>query len=158
MSRRGCDREKDVLGALLRDQWTEPLRRHLETCENCREMAAVSTWLRGVAREEVLGAPVPEASRIWWKAQLVQRVEGKQGLVRRAIQPIVLVERLATFVIAVALSVWAWSHRGSVTARIADTGLVDFRADPVTLAIALVGLLAIGSLATLHTIGWLREP
>ena len=90
-----CAREADVLEAVLRQQldldrpddagWRdegEDLRRHVEQCEICADVAAVASLLREdrqVARHDVR---VPAAGQVWWRAAVRARLDGAHAAAR----------------------------------------------------------------------------
>lgn len=91
-----CDREQDVVNAMVSARWGsawgEELRRHAATCEACSEVAlACQAFQQEVelARAEP-GQTLPSAGLIWWKAQLAARRAAEY----RAALPILWVERL----------------------------------------------------------------
>ena len=111
-----CDREQEVLDALRSGRWAsawgEEIRQHVANCPVCAEVALVAREFQleaDLARAELRqpGAGLPSAGLVWWKAQLATRRAAEQ----RAAEPIVLVERLACVLGAVAtlgLGVWQW--------------------------------------------------
>ena len=90
-----CAREADVLEAVLRRQldldrpdeagWldsVEDLRRHVEQCEICADVAAVASLLREdreIARHDV---QVPAAGQVWWRAAVRARLDGAHAAAR----------------------------------------------------------------------------
>ena len=120
-----CDREQAVLDALRSGRWTsvwgDDLRQHAAGCAVCAEVAAVAQeFLREAelaqAELEPPGARLPSAGLLWWKAQLATR----RAAQRRAVEPIVWVERIAyalsaVVVLGFCVSQWprisAWLHR-----------------------------------------------
>ena len=90
---RECPREREVLESVLRGERTTNLTAHVAGCADCREIVAVSTWLQGVARES-LAVGLPRAERLWWRAQVERRLEGRRRLAERAARPIRWFERV----------------------------------------------------------------
>ena len=90
-----CAREADVLEAVLRRQldldrpdeagWldgVEDLRRHVEQCETCADVAAVALLFREdreIARHDVR---VPAAGQVWWRAAVRARLDGAHAAAR----------------------------------------------------------------------------
>lgn len=111
-----CDREQEVLDALRSGRWAsvwgEEIRQHAADCAVCAEVALVAQEFQReeeLARAELqqLGAGLPSAGLVWWKAQLAARRAAEQ----RAAEPVLLVERLAYALAALAvlgLGVWQW--------------------------------------------------
>ncbi|MGH9433797.1 MAG: hypothetical protein ACRD3T_19885 [Terriglobia bacterium] len=105
-----CDREQEVVNALVSGRWTsawgEEIRQHAATCSVCREVAFVAEALRAEA-EAADHVRLPGAGLVWWKAQLAARRAAEE----RAAQPITLVERAAQALSALAafgLVAWQW--------------------------------------------------
>ena len=138
---RECPRERDALGAVLAGRASAELERHVATCADCREVVAVSTWLRGVARE-VAPESLPGADRVWWRAQVERRLEGRRALAERAARPIRWFERGAAAAIAVALA-WVLRAYAFAPANAALTSL----ADPAALGALTAGLMTVAWLA-----------
>jgi len=134
---RECPREREALAAVVAGRWPPDLERHVATCAECREVVAVSTWLRGVARETVVGS-LPQADRVWWRAQVERRLEQRRELVERAARPIRWFERGAAAAIAMTVAGILWWH-GAPTAGAALVLL----SDPATLAGLTAALLAV---------------
>ena len=90
-----CPREAEVLEAVLRhhfDPWRpddagwlnggEDLRRHVEQCEICADVATVASLLREdreAARHDV---QVPAAGQVWWRAAVRARLDGAHAAAR----------------------------------------------------------------------------
>ncbi|MGH9351987.1 MAG: hypothetical protein ACRD2G_07495 [Terriglobia bacterium] len=96
MKATSCDREIEVLGAIQSGHWLEAsdpdLRAHAAGCPVCAEVALVACAL--LEADVWSGAeihPLPQASLVWWKAQLRARREA----VERASEPIAIFERVA---------------------------------------------------------------
>ncbi len=127
-----CQFEAEVLGAVVEGRWPEGvesgLRTHAATCPTCSETAAVAGAI-GAAREEARrNASVPDAGRVWWRAQLRMRREAA----RAAGRPIT-VTQVISFACAAGLvgacfgatSSWFQSVLGGIGAAI---GGLDFYA------------------------------
>jgi len=78
-----CQFEADVLAAVLQSRWPEQvdagLRAHVETCGICSEVAAVAGAFDGDSDGLRASAAVPDASRVWWRAQLRARREAVEA-------------------------------------------------------------------------------
>ena len=90
-----CQFEAEALGAVLEGRWPDgadpALRAHAAQCPICAETAAVAGAI-GAAREETREqAPIPDAGRVWWRAQLRMRREAA----RAAGRPITAAQVLA---------------------------------------------------------------
>lgn len=149
----GCDREPGVVRAVVEGRWPEELAAHVRGCDDCREVVAVTSWMRDVAaaaRREAAAARLPTAADIWWKAEVLRRVEGRRELTRRAVRPIQVFERAAWGAVAAVVGTLAWLNAGELEAWIAGAGAARALMDPMaTLALAGISLaLAAGTVWT----------
>ena len=88
MNRSYCEREMEIIEALLCGALATELERHARSCAICRDTLAVSEFFQ--ANKDT--APVlPDSDFLWWKGQLA----GKQLAVERATRSIVLVRKAA---------------------------------------------------------------
>ena len=81
-----CRWEPEVLAAVLEARWPEradaELREHAAGCPMCAEVAAVAALLE-TDREELRSlAAVPDAGRVWWRAQWRARCEAAEMAAR----------------------------------------------------------------------------
>ena len=79
------------------------------TLPSSHDDARVSAAMRELADTPVAGAPLPDPSFIWWKAQLLRRHEAE----REAIAPIEVGDRMhigGAILGAVALAFGAWTY------------------------------------------------
>jgi hypothetical protein len=138
---RECPRERETLAGVAAGTLEPELERHVADCAECREVAAVSTWLQGIAREDA-EAILPRAERVWWRAQVDRRLSTRRALAERAARPMRWFERGATAAIAVALGGVLRSH------AIPTAGAAfDRLSDPATFGTLAAGLLAVAALA-----------
>ncbi len=74
-----CQFEPEVLAAVVQSRWPERvddrLRAHVASCAICSDVAAVASAMDGALDEIRASADLPDASRIWWQAQLRARRE-----------------------------------------------------------------------------------
>lgn len=91
-----CLVEQDLLDAIAANRWPDrvdpELRVHVDTCSLCRDVAVLAAVFledRDCAWAE---ASVPQASAVWWRAQIRAREEAA----RLAIRPIAVVQAVAT--------------------------------------------------------------
>ena len=102
-----CAHERDVLDLVAIGQWParadEALRAHVAACGTCAEVAAVAAAVRDWAdgADAVVPAIVPDASVVWYRAQ----VRAREEATRRASRP-VLVAQLVALVAVVMAAVW----------------------------------------------------
>jgi hypothetical protein len=86
------------------------LRAHIASCAACRETFEVASWMSqlGTASEDLAADhQMPDASRIWWRARLLQRWEAET----RATAPLDIMQRVEVIgglIAAVVLLVTMW--------------------------------------------------
>ncbi len=101
-----CQFEADVLSAVIQSRWPErvdaELRAHVKTCAICSDVAAVAGAIECAREETAAYASVPDAlpdaGRVWWKAQMRARREALET----ASRPITAIQ-LAAFAVALVL-------------------------------------------------------
>lgn len=138
---RECPREREALAAVAAGDLEPGLGRHVAQCSECREVMAVSAWLKGIAREDA-EVILPRAERVWWRAQVDHRLAARHALAERAARPIRWFERGAAAVIAITLGGVVWSH----AIPTADAAIQRL-SDPTTFGALAAGLLAVAALA-----------
>jgi hypothetical protein len=83
MKRVECAFEEEVLAAVLQSRWPErvdaALREHAAQCGICSDVAAVAAAIAGAHEELAAAAVVPDASRVWRRAQLRARREAVEA-------------------------------------------------------------------------------
>lgn len=83
MKRAECEFEAEVLAAAFQGRWPEqagePLRAHAAQCELCRDVAAVAVAIRESHEALVAEAALPDAGRVWRRAQLRARREAVEA-------------------------------------------------------------------------------
>lgn len=150
MSGRPCEREESIVRAVLEGTLGGPLEAHVEGCAECREAARVTAWMRDVAAaaREAAAEGLPDPAEIWWRAEVLGRVERRRSLVRRAVQPIALFERWAGVGAAVVAAAVAWGWGDRVVVWVAQHGRADLLADPANAtATGLVAAVALAASA-----------
>jgi hypothetical protein len=100
-----CNREQDVLDALVAERWPdradEELRLHVAQCAICSDVLEVAAPLlhdRNSASLE--SARIPSSGAMWWRAQMRARQEAE----RQATRPIAVAQIVGS-VIAIAVMV-----------------------------------------------------
>jgi hypothetical protein len=97
-----CPFETEVLAAVVQSRWPERvdalLRAHVASCSICSDVASVAGAFDGSLEAMRASAGIPDASRVWWVAQLRARREA----VEAAGRPITAVQVVA-FACAVGL-------------------------------------------------------
>jgi hypothetical protein len=103
MMRIECPHEQDTLDALtarrLPGRATPELLAHLESCEICRDLAAVVSAMQEVCDDEAPNV-APSAATVWWRAQLRAHREAS----RKAAVPIRIAQVAAMIVALVTIA------------------------------------------------------
>lgn len=92
-----CPQEPHILRAA--GSLPEELRQHMESCRNCREALKIQQGLLRLARETRTVHRLPEASELWWRAEIIRRWVAREDVAREAERPI-LWSRALAFVLA----------------------------------------------------------
>ena len=103
-----CPFEPNVLHAAESGTWSEALRAHTRSCEDCAAAAEVSAWMGDFASRDDREHILPDPSVLWLKAQLL----GSSAAVERAALPITRSLIAAYLIIAAGwatLVTWKWS-------------------------------------------------
>lgn len=138
---RACEREEAVVRAIVDGTMPGSLEAHLAACPECRETMAITDWMQDVARAaREAAAGLPDASEIWWRAEVLERLEGRRRLTRRVVRPIAVFERGLGIAVALAAGLLAWRHGAGFVERAWETGVASTAAEPSS--IAAVGLAA----------------
>ncbi|MGB6875014.1 MAG: hypothetical protein WBD87_03170 [Candidatus Acidiferrales bacterium] len=115
-----CVFEGKIVEASRSAEWSDALLAHLADCRACEEVALVAGYLCESADPSRVDAPLPDAGRIWWRAQLAAKAEAME----RAMRPILWVRRFAfgacaaVFVTAI---VMGWSSIGGFFRNFAES-------------------------------------
>ncbi|MBZ5662461.1 MAG: hypothetical protein LAO08_18825 [Acidobacteriia bacterium] len=105
-----CPQEADVLKSVRTGIWSEALSAHMETCADCKELVRASRWMQALAQSSATNPPLPDAARVWWRAQL----SDKQAKAERAQELFEWSEIISASVICAALAVWIVWHWSAV--------------------------------------------
>ena len=143
-----CAHEREVLDLVLTDRWparcdAETLA-HVAECDVCADVVSVAMAMRDdQALQPVEAAPVPDATLVWWRAQL--RAHEEAG--RKAARPIAMVQGVGIGIAGVAAlslgrTFWPWLRSyssnisGAAGSVAAATAAAAAAAPWLTLAIA----------------------
>jgi hypothetical protein len=133
------------------------LAAHLAGCAACRRTAAISHALALAAETPEL-APLPDPSRLYWRARVLARLGEQQEAAERAGRPLAWAQKVAAVLASVAASAalfLGWDVVADLVGELPAAGPLA-GADPTVLAALAVGLgvavLAGGSVAVLHTL------
>lgn len=98
-----CAQECEVLDLVAMGQWPgradAALRAHVASCASCTEVAAVAAAVREWADDGPV-AHVPDASVVWYRAQ----VRAREEAACRATRPVLLAQLLAVAAVVLALA------------------------------------------------------
>ncbi len=103
--RETCAYESVVLQAPAGTELTADARAHLAGCPRCQEALAAGAWMRRLADTAGETRDLPDASLLWWRAQLVQRWN-REREATAAVEVVERVELLVGLVSLIALLVW----------------------------------------------------
>jgi hypothetical protein len=74
-----CEFEAEVLAATLQSRWPEQvegsLRAHVRECAACSDVVAIASAMEEARDDRRATGSIPDASRVWWHAQLRARRE-----------------------------------------------------------------------------------
>ena len=150
MIKRFCEQEPRVLEAATSGQWKPALRRHLEECSACAEVALVASFMNE-AEADPAEARLPDAELVWWKAQL----KARRAAAERATQPIAMVEKAACAggglaLIAVLAVLWPYVQAWGDWAF--SNWMEGSQAAPFV-AVGLLSMFAVGVVSVLFAVG-----
>jgi hypothetical protein len=108
MRDRICPEEGRVVQAHQGDAIDAAVRDHVVGCEACRETVDVLDFMRAFAAEPADPTHrIPEAARIWWRAQLVRRWDAERRVAHRVDQMYPLQAAVLAFGVVLAV-LFAW--------------------------------------------------
>lgn len=120
MKQAHCIFEEKITQANRSGSWSDALLAHVADCPSCEEIALIASYLCESSGAERAGAPLPDAGRIWFKAQLAAKADA----VELAMRPIVWARRFAFGLCAVTLFVaivtW-WARLGGFFSRFVES-------------------------------------
>jgi hypothetical protein len=86
-----CDREHEILEAVITGCWPGDLRAHADRCGACGEVAALAAVFRDERARAWSEAGLPTAGQVWWRAAMRRRAEAAA----KAARPITLLQGIA---------------------------------------------------------------
>jgi hypothetical protein len=93
-----CEREQDVLDAIVTGRWParcdEELREHMNTCAICWDLAETAAAIVDDRDAAWSQARVPSAGIVWWRAQL----HAREDAARAAGRPVAFIQGVAASV------------------------------------------------------------
>lgn len=171
-----CAHEREVLDLVLADRWPErsdpEVVEHASHCDVCRDVVAVALAMRvdeaTVEADIVAATPqhpsvVPDATLVWWRAQL--RAHEDAG--RRAARPVAMVQGIGIGIGLVAMASvarlsWPWLREylggaGSgirdIIARNAAMSAAAIDAAPLWLTVSIVAAIVVAPIAVYAALG-----
>ena len=102
-----CRFESAILEATETNDWTDDLRAHLGTCDDCIAAASVAPWMDRFARLHDRERRLPDPTVVYVKARLLQGAADAG----RAARPLDVAQMLAYLVVAggwAGLLTWRW--------------------------------------------------
>jgi hypothetical protein len=149
-----CRFEQQVMVAAADDRWTEPLRAHVATCNDCSSTAAVAPWMSRFARVRDREHMLPDPSVLWLKAQLLRSSAAAERIAR----PMNQMQFVAYLLVAAgwaALLTWKWDAMSTWIASITPSGMLQATGSASLSMNFLAGVLVLGSMTVVlavHTI------
>ncbi len=153
-----CEKEQAILAAVQSGRWEDELHAHAAACLVCADVVLVARFMQNLAEEAGAEVALPDAGRIWWKAQRL----AKQAAVERATLPIAIVEKIAYACAALALAggvVWTWPLMSNWLAQVRTAWTLVFSAStfsPHLLLLTSTGLVLFLLLSLLYTV-WAEQ-
>jgi hypothetical protein len=115
-----CVFEEKIAEASRSGRWNDELLAHVAGCRSCEEVALVASYLCESSSEAIRDAQLPDAGRIWWRAQLAANAAAME----MALRPIAWARRLAfgscAAALLVAVVIW-WPRLGGFLRSFVDT-------------------------------------
>lgn len=119
-----CRHEPHVLRAANEDRWTDALRDHVKTCQDCAMAALAAPFMRRLARVDERQKKLPDPSVVWLKAQLL----AGSAVADRAARPLNIVQMFAYGVVAAgwaALLTWKWNDLQRWLGTLTPSGVAE---------------------------------
>lgn len=150
-----CRFESDVLRAAGQDRWTESLRDHIATCDQCIATASVAPWMNNFSRISDREHILPDPQIVYLKARLLQGTAD----VARISRPMNIAQLFAYLVVAggwAALLTWKWGAVQTWLRGLTPSGMVQNIARGETLSMSFFALVFVLASTTvmlaMHTI------
>jgi len=152
-----CPFEPNVMDAVTNDAWTESLRTHVASCDDCAATAEVGPWMARLAGLDERPHTLPDPAVLWLKAKLLR----SSAAVERASLPITRLQIAAYLIIAAcwaALLTWkssalqAWINHLSPGHMILGATGAEARSLSLSVLFALIILASATVGLAMHTI------
>jgi hypothetical protein len=145
----GCPHEPLARRAAVEDRWTDSLRQHVTSCEECAAAVAVSGFMTRLAGASARPRALPDPAILWLKAHLMRR----SATIDRATRPLNVVHMLAYVIVGggwAALLTWRWNEVLAWALSVTPRGLVEsFAGSPSTPATVILSIVILGSVTML---------
>ncbi|HEX7149979.1 MAG TPA: hypothetical protein VF618_00720 [Thermoanaerobaculia bacterium] len=151
-----CRFEANVIHAARHDAWSESLRAHLTTCEECEVTAAIAPWMTRFERMPDREHILPDPQVVWLKAQILRGTADALRVTR----PLNIMQIAAYLVVAggwAALLTWKWDVLRRWLSSLAPEQIVfEASGGQATLSVSFFGIVFVLASVTvmlaLHTI------
>ncbi len=119
-----CRHEPHVIRAAAEDRWSDALREHVKTCQDCAIAALAAPFMNRLSRIDARQKKLPDPSVVWLKAQLLAGSVAAE----RAAQPLNIAQMSAYGVVAAgwaALMTWKWSDLQRLVSTLTPSGVAE---------------------------------
>lgn len=123
-----CRHEPHVLRAAAEDRWSDALREHVKTCQECAIAAVAAPFMTRLARVDERQKRLPDPSVVWLKAQLLAGSAEADRIAR----PLNIAQMWAYGVVAAgwaALLTWKWNDMQRWLDTLTPTGIAQGLSD-----------------------------
>ena len=149
-----CRHEQHVIRAASEDRWSDALREHVATCEDCAIAAVAAPFMTRLSRIDERQKKLPDPSIVWLKAQILSG----SAVADRITRPLNIAQMFAYGVVAAgwaALLTWKWSDLARWMGSLTPSGVAEGLAGPSLSSSVLmmaITLAAVTVALTFHTI------
>jgi hypothetical protein len=151
-----CRFEPQARSASSENRWTDALREHVKTCEECAMASLAAPFMARYARADERRHKLPDPSVVWLKAQLL----GGIAVADRVARPLNVMQMVAYLVVAAGwatLLTWKWNDLQRWAVSLTPSGMAEGLAGSgASLSISVLGVLVMLATVTVvlafHTI------
>ena len=151
-----CRFESEARRASSENRWTDALREHVQTCEECAMSAIAAPFMAQLARPDERRHKLPDPSVVWLKAQLL----GGTSSAERVTRPLNVVQVVAYAVVAAGWATvltWKWNDLQRWFMSLTPSGLAEgLSGSGASLSVSILGILVMLATVTVvlafHTI------
>lgn len=119
-----CRHETHVIRAAVENRWTDALRDHVKTCEDCAIAALAAPFMTRLSKVDARQKSLPDPGVVWLKAQLL----GGSAVADRIARPLNIIQMIAYGVVAagwVALMTWKWGDLQRWLGSLTPSGVAE---------------------------------